>query len=723
MINKELLLFIQSQLALGTPESVIKDLLATQGGWRLNDIDEAIRSIKNPVPPPQPKPVTPAPAAPVMPAPASQPQSVPPTPAPAPRPVAPAPTLPPNPAPAPMQQPAPAPMGMKQPVMPAQPTRMPGTTLVSQAEELSAPKPAAQPVPAPKPVMPPTPAPVAPMPPARPTPAPQSAPKPINEVIPPQPVRPVQPVATPAPTPIQQPVSPMRPVIETNSNVLPTSMALNDIKPPMPVQPATSMQGAAPEAPLGQSPYQPTRAEEAPHFIGMQGTPGMSGMQLQPKKKSSKKLLITILIVVVVLLGAAFAYGYTTYINPAPQALFKQVPMQLAAAKTGHFKATVTAELDASAVSEMFGSLAGGSEEEATTVPISQNKEAQASLTAEGSFDRTDISNTKSETTLSLNAPIGPTPLKLSFETKFANSNLYVKVPDLGLLADLTGGNSGTFLPGDWVSFNKNDAKEIAEEDFSLNLIPDSLTQDKKNQVAQLFTTSAIVAPTVELAKTTWNGTYVHRYQFSVDQKALGELILKSKSIIDGTQTTETDVQDMNDMLSAFTITDAELWIGVWDHKPYRVLFTLKPAGEMAAFIPVKNLKFDISLDSLDKPVTITPPVSAKSISLLLQDYSNKAKDAAIKAGLSSARVMAEMYYSEKHSYTGLCASSNGVKDIVANLNDKLNPAVVYCADSKQGFAVAVPLASQSGVACVDAASQNTAFTSLAAVPTGTLCK
>jgi hypothetical protein len=50
----------------------------------------------------------------------------------------------------------------------------------------------------------------------------------------------------------------------------------------------------------------------------------------------------------------------------------------------------------------------------------------------------------------------------------------------------------------------------------------------------------------------------------------------------------------------------------------------------------------------------------------------------------------------------------------------KLLPGVAYCKDAAKQFAVAMPLSSETGVACVDATGK---VATIAATPTGTECK
>ncbi len=723
MINKELSLYIDAQIAIGTPQNIIKEMLVTRGGWRESDVDEALRSILNPIP---------AQPAPVAPQPVSQPK----------------------PAPQPVQ-----PSRIEVDAVRPQPSqaRMPGTTLISQSPELQTARPvvAAAPVGAQAPVASPTPTPVAPaIPPTQtPTPAPAAAapaswltrtatpaqpavpvqpqpnmaapysfatppaqpsqPSPVSSFVPPSaavtgssPIPPTAaaplssstPVAPTAPVPVQvstpmtpimqQPVSPLA---DISDSVLPSAMAINDIKPPV------------------QSVYDPTRAGQPAMFSGMQGSEPVI-RETTPGR--GKKIAIIVSTIIILLLAAAAAYGYFFYLNPSPKVAFANVLPQLTSAKTGHFKGTMVAEFDKGMASLFLPQI--GQNQGTTGVPISENNTGQATISFDGMFDRTDAANEKTDISLAFSSNV--IPVSISLQTKFIDNTLYAKVPDLGFLNDLTGGNTGGFLPGDWVQFSKADLSEPLPGTTIMPSFISNLTAEKKDQIRNIIFNAGVITPTIELSKEKLNGVSVHRYQFSVNQQALAKAIADSSVIASGQAMSPDDNAVLNDILSSFTVADGQLWVGVWDRKPYRIMFTLKPTeGGSDA---ISSIKFDSSLDAFGSPASITAPVSAKPFSSLFQDAQNKGRDAAIKAGLTSAVPAAEIYYGSKRTYLGLCADTT-VKSIIDTMAAKYAPSV-YCKDSARTYAVAFPLASESGVACMDNGGK---IISLATLPTGTSCK
>ncbi len=699
MINKELALYIQAQLAAGTPEVIIKEILMARGGWRANDVDEAIRSVQNPLPQtaaPAPAPiqqpmvsqVQPQPQKPLSPV-----QPVAPTPSPV-TPVQQQPTMAPKPAPSAIRQ--------------------PGTTLISQSPEIVAPRPVAAPV------LTPTPAPIAPqaaasiaataaasisqpeqsqaMPnPFAPRPTETPVMPPSSSVTPPMPVTQPTPVPVEAPKTFEMPpiiepvmVTGIKPTMTTPSAIspLPSSMAINDIQPP-----TTS------------SLYQPTHSDETPHFVGMQ-----SNQPIVTTRSTGKKIaLIIFAVLLVVILGGAAAYGYFFYLNPSPKTAFNYILPRISSAQTGHFKATAVAAFDKSIIGSLSAAVAPGAG--TGGVPISEDTSAQATLVVDGTFDRTNAANAKSDATITVTTTAAP--LTISFQTKYIDSVLYAKVPDLGFLTDLLGGNSGAFLPGDWVSFAKSDA-ETAEDLSGISIATSGLTPEAQGKFTKALFSTNVLIPTIELSKETYAGKSVHRYQFSVDQQALVKAL--QDSFGNSAFEANPDSFSPNELLSGLTVTDGELWVGVWDRKPYRITFTLKP--QSTDF--VKDIKVDITLDALNEPVTITAPVSAKPFTVLFQDARNKAQDSAIKAMLTSVPPAAEIYYSSKRTYLGLCTDPKGLKDLFDAMSSQVLAQSPYCAATARGYAVAASLATQSGVSCIDAKG---AIVSLAALPTGAECK
>ncbi len=646
-MNKELLLYIKTQIDLGTPTTVIKELLVTRGGWRESDVDEAIRTAATPLPP---QPVV-----------------------------------------------KPQPVALNVAVQPKE-LETAKTTPITAPTPVPAPQPVSSPIVTPKPVVD-TPAPV-------PTPAPASVRVPGTTLV--QPVapvvKPIIDIAAPAPTPVVTPVSaPISPA--TSTPVAPVS-----VPAPIPVATPAAAPIATPLTPMQSAPVSPvsTMTTMMPRQDGMaMNMSSMSNLNsVQPvPKKGTKALLLTTILLLVLLVGGAGAYAYMTYLSPKPTVAFAHVAQLLSESKTGQYKATITTSFDTTGF-EPFLKKITKNETPAGGVQISENTTASLTVKLDGAFDMTDAAAPKTMTTIGVATTA--VPMTLSVQTITLGKTLYVKLPDLSFLNDVLGGNASAFLPGDWVSLARS---EIGEATGGAIEVPET-TPEVTGKIVNFFLQGGVIVPTLELSKDKYNDIAVHRYQFSVDKTALKQAILQSSLALSGAPLQPEEATMVDSLLNSMNIADGELWVGVWDRKPYKMSFTLKPGADAQEIAAVK---FEITFDGFGAPVSITVPTSAKPFLSLLTDYQKKAHDSGVKAGLVSVGPLAEIYYASKKSYTGLCTSPNGLASLLQSYTSG-----TYCKDSARAYAVALPLMTETGVACIDA---STKIVTLAAAPTGTVCK
>ena len=733
MINQELSLYIQAQLASGMPKDVIKEILIARGGWHPEDVEQAFTALT----PGSVAAPTPAPAPVIAPAPKIEPvvqQLVAQTNFFAPKVMTEAatPVQPVTPAPI-----TPAPTPVSTPVTQAQ---APVTPAVSPFLKPSPTNPLPQTAPAPV---------VAPQMQTAPTPVPTQTISPTPAPVQPQTV--TQPVmsditfvkgsmGSPEPVSTTQPkmMSPM----EATPTMLASQMEKNQISsspvpPQSQVAPTTTMSALSQIQPTPmQTPMsQPPTPVQTPvqSFVGMQThtqqvqqmqqmNDGVQITEKKPRSKLAKVIIGLVILLVLAGLGGGAAYGYFYYVNPSPARAFAAVIPKFKSAHTGHYKATITATFNKNAVSGLIPAPAGLTASDQGVV-ISQDTTAQGTFTIDGTFDKTDAKNPKSSNTLT----IGTTaiPLSITLETRLIGETLYAKVPDLGFLADLLGGNTFGFVPGDWVELSKSEAMTASQIDPMLSaLLPTQATTNtvatnaQQDQLVSAFFDSGVITPTVELAKGTVGTTSVHRYQFSVDQQALKTALTKAYAGATGSADNGMVASAIGQFVDGMTVQNGELWIGVWDGKPYRIMFTVKPTGDFAN--ELQSVAFDINFDSFGQPVTITTPVGAKSLMSLIQDAQKKMKDTKIQANLTAVKTRAELYYSVKRTYLGLCSADAGLKTQFASLTNLASPGGVYCKDSARAFAVAAELTTPQSVACVD---NTNSVTLMPALPTALACK
>ncbi len=506
-----------------------------------------------------------------------------------------------------------------------------------------------------------------------------------------------------------------------NTNTPPS--AFTGVKPQPPAA-VSSLPLGAPEKPaVQQNIYGPTREGSTPAFAGMQASQMLS--QSQPKTSGKKIAMILGITLLVLLLGGGSVFGYFYYVSPTPTRALGFAAQKISTYQTGHYVAKLKAEFDRSGIiGDIIPTPEGLTPPEG--LKPSENTQAEATLTIDGTFNRTDPIEQRSATTFSLKTTLAPVDLKL--ETRLIGTTLYAKVPELGFLADLIGGDTFGFLPGDWVKLSKDDVVSLASDAPELQMVPgvqgggltQKLTKEQQDKVIQLFTNGNIITPTVELSKSEINGVRVHRYQVSINTENLKQVLSQTYEITTGQKILPSQTQALGDLLTSFEITDAEIWVGVWDHMLHKIVFNVIPRDESMKTMNAK-LGVDISFDSFGTPVEVSSPISAKPFISILEDARKKGKDASIKANIAQARATAEIYYSTKRTYIGLCESQEGLGQTINALTSLVSPGVPYCKDAARTYVIAAPLTTEnSGFFCADNTGNQV---SLATVPSGTVCK
>lgn len=680
-MNPELILYIKTQQSAGMPKDAIKELLIGRGGWHPEDVEAAFASLE---PAKAPAPIA---QTPIQPQPTATPSSWL-APKPATPKVASAPAVGMSEISAPVHGPVTSPLTRTP--MPAEPAPRP-------VQDVQVPSQDAAPstfVPAPKaPLQSPQPV------------APATTSIPATPIIKdytlvqgtmgsPEPVRPAAP--SPAPMrPLETPVQASKPIAAT---------PINDIRP-------TGTIVGAQATPITATPAPIAAAAPVSAFVGMgRDDQDVVITETPTRSRAGKIALAVVAILILLALGGGAAYAYVFYVNPSPERAFTLVIPKLENAKTGHYKATITATYNKDLASALVTTPPGLTPVN-QGVTIASNPDATATLVVDGTFDKATVGSEKIQSTVSLST--SAIPLNLSFETRLIGANLYIKVPDLGFLNDSIGPIG--VATGDWVEVSKAELSQASANDpmlaSSLTATPLTILATTSSQsLATSLLGPGIITPTIELAKGSYAGTKVHRYQFTVNQNALRSALAKAYPSISNDTLTQ--------LLGTFTVVDGEIWTGMWDGKPYKILFTVKPTGELAQ--QVQSIVFDVTLDSFGSAVIIDTPSDAKPLISLITEAGLKAKDQRTMQTISMVKAQAEIYYAQKRTYLGLCAADTGLKNMIATLDTILAPNTAYCKDAARTFAVAAPLVTQSGTACVDVAGTPGI---LPVTPTTTSCK
>lgn len=116
--------------------------------------------------------------------------------------------------------------------------------------------------------------------------------------------------------------------------------------------------------------------------------------------------------------------------------------------------------------------------------------------------------------------------------------------------------------------------------------------------------------------------------------------------------------------------------------------------------------------------------VLASVVLASLNSARSKGSDASIKASINNARAQAELYYDNQSpkSYSGVCASANGIQPFASSSDSTNGSGSVVCNDSATAWAVQAQLvASTTQYYCVD--STGAAEDTTTALGTNTTCQ
>lgn len=558
--------------------------------------------------------------------------------------------------------------------------------------------------------------------------------KPTTPVLPVQPIQPQPEVNIPVVKVISTPTGGGAPKVSTVNTTPEPVQVIPDLRPkstavpvtdirPTPTQSQTPIRVIEPlQTPVVDTNASVSTKSSTPAFSGMQTN---QVMEAHAKSAMGKKLLKAFLIIFIVgILGGGSAYGYFFIIKPSPERAMHTVFANLQKVKTGKFTVTLATTFNKNIVTGLVKLPDGLTPPESGLVP-SENPNADATLTIDGQFDWTDATKHKQAELTTLKTSLAP--LAVAFETRSIGDTFYAKVPDLGFLSDVIGTDLFGFQTGDWLKVSRADLVKIANDSPEFQVLPQiqdggltgQLTQIKQDKIIEAFINGSVVTPTTELPKSESNGISMHRYQFSLNQEGLRQALITSYEAVSGNQVLPSQLKPLDIMLASFDLTDGEIWVGMWDRKLYKIMFTVKLHDETLKNT-LGDLEFVIDLSQIGTPVTITEPSSAKPFIGVLEDARKKGKDASIQDNIKGVHTLGELYYSQKRTFIGFCTAETGLKNTLAALTSLVAPGVPYCKDSARAYAVAAPLVTTTAFFCAD---NGGAETVLPSAPLGTVCK
>ena len=479
----------------------------------------------------------------------------------------------------------------------------------------------------------------------------------------------------PTPPPTPAPVVAPTPALKLETNIVsPAPIQSPAPVSQAPVQPITTNT-------IDSSIYAPTHANVAPEF---EGSGKIKYPNVTTKKSGKKAVLFAVIILLVLVIGGGGAYAYMFYIHPTPERVLAKMISNISSV-TG-FDYSVESVTTLTLPTPKFGV----TNSDTATTPEAPTPQT-VTVKGTGTVDAHDTNNIESESKFNLKTTL--LPIDVEVQTKSINGVFYVQIPNIGIFTSFI---SPSLKAGDWLSFSKSDLENAVKDNPQLitrfgvgsDAFAKKLTGEEKLELFKALGDTNTIISTVELPKETLSGITLHRYQWTLDKNGLVEFLKKALPIISGKMITTDDERQLSEFADSFDITDGEIWIGATDFLPHKIMFTMRKKGDVTE--GVNYITNTISFDNFGKTLSLSAPDTAHSYYDIFKTAREKGQDAKIKSSLASARAMAEIYYSQKGSYSGLCSATgtNSIESLLKNVNDTISPDKASCVDSKSSYRV-----------------------------------
>ena len=428
--------------------------------------------------------------------------------------------------------------------------------------------------------------------------------------------------------------------------------------------------------------YEPTVVKTTPDFIGN------SVQQIAPRKKSYKKAAVIAMIIILLGLGGVGAYAYMTFLKPDPAAVIAKMATTLASSTSAHY---------------------------AFDVSVKTPDSHAFDLAFDVSVDTHDSTHLASIGTVTISTDI-PSSIHLVLSTIFAGGTLYVQMPDAAPIAQFLNIQTGLPKTGDWIQIRESDIlKVISETDPSqggLSISPFLSTMMQSAVSDKLF------ALTVPMPDTALANESVHDYQFTLSKENLKISIGKALAALSGTNAPIMSSDAVSAFVDNMQFSGGEVWIGKYDFLPKKSSFSLSMMQDGGTPISA-----DVTLSAKDYnvPVSISAPAAATSLADVIDAAEQASGNAVIQNMLSTVPAAAEIYYSKKHSYAGICGAANGLVPILNVLEPVIAPDMPTCFDSAKAYAIESSLLGPlKNYSCIDSSGADMAT---ANILSSTVCK
>jgi hypothetical protein len=243
-------------------------------------------------------------------------------------------------------------------------------------------------------------------------------------------------------------------------------------------------------------------------------------------------------------------------------------------------------------------------------------------------------------------------------EVRSIGDTYYFKFPNFGsLLGDLN-----LPSPNTWISFNKSDIEELNSMSSECldNSSKEVLTKEKIEAVEKLIDETVFVNQVTEIGKEKLNGETVRHYRVSITKEVMKDFASKILGII-GDEDLLNSKEDLLSQIDEFKPITSDFWIAIGSYKPRKIEITFSTNEfDILDFAKGKlDVKLTTTISDINEDIIIETPSETKSIMDSFHEADKKAKDAALKANVSSMRPIAEMIYDSEKGY-GKKSNSTG---------------------------------------------------------------
>ncbi len=190
----------------------------------------------------------------------------------------------------------------------------------------------------------------------------------------------------------------------------------------------------------------------------------------------------------------------------------------------------------------------------------------------------------------------------------------------------------------------------------------------------------------LELPKETLDGQAMRRYNVALDIEKEAVLFEELYLSLFNQPPTAQMSKAVEQFLNTFSFTNGEVWIGVRDQLPHKLLFTAAVKNGGARSLETNVVMYLTNFNRLTAP---EKPAHDKNLIASIKDGRDVSRERSIEDLLQEVHSLSEIFYASKHTYLGLCGNLEKETSYQDAKKDS-SIELPYCSDAKDGYAFAV---------------------------------